>query len=319
MKKGILARTLSVMAAFLLALPSAAQSYAADGGMPAFSRERFFHSGTWLPYRKAAFKIGEEKPAALILYLHGGTSRGDDNTAQLDEPAVSAISRHVSAHGLHAVLIVPQCPAGQFWAGAMSNVLTALVEDYAARDSIDASRLYVLGSSMGGTGTWSLLDNCPGLFAAAMPVAGNPSGHSARNVALTPVLTVMGTADHIMDLDTVRLFIDSLIQAGGEARLDVEYDWTHEQTCEESYTPSRLDWLLGHAASATTGLAPRADRQTPTVIVCGRTITLSDGGRFQVHAPDGRSLARGTVRFLVATPGVYLIRAGGLTAKVAVR
>lgn len=186
MKKGILARTLSVMAALLLALPSAAQSYAADGGMPAFSRERFLHSGTWLPYRKAAFNIGEEKPAALILYLHGGTSRGDDNTAQLDEPAVSAISRHVSAHGLHAVLIVPQCPAGQFWAGAMSNVLTALVEDYAARDSIDASRLYVLGSSMGGTGTWSLLDNCPGLFAAAMPVAGNPSGHSARNVALTP-------------------------------------------------------------------------------------------------------------------------------------
>lgn len=319
MYKNIIAHTLGVLAAFLLTFPSTAQPYAADGRMPAFSRERFFSSGMWLPYRKAAINAGDAEPAALVLYLHGGTSRGDDNNAQLDEPAVGAISRHLSAQGLHAVLIVPQCPANQFWAGPLGSVVAALVEDYAARDSIDANRLYVLGGSMGGTGTWFLLDSRPGLFAAALPVAGNPSGCSVGNVARTPVLTVMGTADRIMNLDAVRLFTDSLTQAGGEARLDVEYDWTHEQTCEESYTPARLDWLFNHAVGAATGLVTCSDRQTPCVLTNGRTIAMSDGGRFRTYAPDGRLLARDAVRFQASAPGVYLIRTGEFTAKVAVR
>ena len=60
---------------------------------------------------------------------------------------------------------------------------------------------------MGGTGTWTMLSSYPGLFAAAMPVAGKASKCNAENVAATPVLTVMGTADKIMKIDVVQDFI----------------------------------------------------------------------------------------------------------------
>ena len=46
-----------------------------------------------------------------------------------------------------------------------------------------------------------MLSSYPGLFAAAMPVAGKASKCNAENVAATPVLTVMGTADKIMKID----------------------------------------------------------------------------------------------------------------------
>ena len=63
---------------------------------------------------------------------------------------------------------------------------------------------------MGGTGTWTMLSTCPELFAAAMPVAGNPSGCDAEKVAQTPLFTVMGTADAIMKIPTVEDFLSSM-------------------------------------------------------------------------------------------------------------
>lgn len=50
-------------------------------------------------------------------------------------------------------------------------------------DKVDGDRIYILGGSMGGTGTWSMASAYPGLFAAAMPVAGNPSKSIAENVS----------------------------------------------------------------------------------------------------------------------------------------
>lgn len=99
---------------------------------------------------------------------------------------------------------------------------------------------------MGGTGTWTMLSSYPGLFAAAMPVAGKASKCNAENVAATPVLTVMGTADKIMKIDVVQDFIDRLTALRNDNRFEIEDGWTHETTCKKSYTTSRLDWVFRH-------------------------------------------------------------------------
>ena len=101
-----------------------------------------------------------------------------------------------------------------------------------------------MGGSMGGTGTWCQVSNYPDFYAAAMPVAGNPTGMSAEAVAKTPVYTVMGTADNIMSIDAVETFQTQVLAAGGILILEVETGWTHQDTCEKSYTDSRLEWLF---------------------------------------------------------------------------
>lgn len=209
-------------------------------------------AGVTLPYREATFQTEKSAPRALVIYLHGGTSKGDDNEAQMGEAGVDSIADYLAGQSWPSVMLVPQCPTNQSWSGRMLVVLRQLIASYTSQSAISPMRVYLFGGSMGGTGTWSMLSSYPHLFAAAMPVAGNPSRCNADSVALTPVFTVMGTADKIMSVSTVEDFTAQLTTAGGEWRMEVEEGWTHEVTCIESYTTERLDWVFSHVRNNST-------------------------------------------------------------------
>ena len=201
----------------------------------------------YLPYRKAVIASSQGEKASLVLYLHGGTSRGEDNTAQIAEPAVDSIASYLASHRVNSVFVVPQCPSDKFWDSAVCATLKSLIDYHVANGDVDARRIYILGGSMGGTGTWTMISSYPNLFAAAMPVAGNPSRCDAASVAATPVLTVMGEEDRIMDVGVVADFCNRVVLSGGDAVLETETGWTHENTCVWSYVSSRLDWIFGHS------------------------------------------------------------------------
>ena len=202
------------------------------------------------PYRRADINPKEGVTPSVIVYLHGGSAKGNDNSKQMEEPGIKAIADYASAKGICAVFIVPQCPEkdsqGKMmdWV-KMGKALEFLIES--ERASTD-SRVYIIGGSMGGTGTWNMLSSYPELFTAAMACAGNPKGCDASNVAKTPVYAVMGGSDTIMKPDEVNLqsFLDDVKTAGGLYKFDTEDDWDHEKTCKDSYTSSRLDWVFSH-------------------------------------------------------------------------
>ncbi len=182
---------------------------------------------------------------ALVLYMHGGSSKGDDNLAPMREAGVGVICDYLKRNGIKAVFVVPQCPKDMSWGGTMNQVLKELIDHYIASGQADAGMTYAFGGSMGGTGLWSLLSAYPGLIKAAMPVAGNPARCVPENVAKTKVYAVMGTDDAIMNEQTVIDFVEQIIAAGGAAKVDVEQGWTHETTCTQSYTDTRLGWVFG--------------------------------------------------------------------------
>ena len=211
-----------------------------------FSRETFSLGSNTLSYREADIcHDGMEKPI-LVLYLHGGSARGDDNEAQLREAAVSVIYQYLYSRQIPATLIVPQCPSGGGWTGQLRKVVNELMKRKSNDGAHDANRVYVMGGSMGGTGTWAQLSHFPDFYAAAMPVAGNPTGLDAENVATTPVLTVMGTADNMMSIPSVEQFQTEVLAVGGTLILEIEQGWSHPTTCEQSYTDQRLDWLFSN-------------------------------------------------------------------------
>lgn len=209
-----------------------------------FEAEKIVAAGIELPYR-VAHTSGTGNPA-LVIYLHGGSSKGNDNDTQMKEAGIDSIANYLDFKQLNAVYLVPQCPSDKSWGGPMLGVLKALIDRHVLSESLDNTDIYIFGGSMGGTGTWSMLSAYPRLFTAAMPVAGNPSKCYADNVATTPVYTVMGTSDRIMSVETASGFIDELNARGAITRLDIEEGWTHEVTCIHSYTTKRLDWIFGH-------------------------------------------------------------------------
>lgn len=214
----------------------------ADNGLT-FETGKIRLASIEMPYRVA--HVCGDGQTALVIYLHGGSSKGDDNETQMKEAGIDSIANYLEKKNMNAIYIVPQCPSDKSWGGPMLGVLKSLIDKYVEEGMVDKEHMYIFGGSMGGTGTWSMLSAYPGLFAAAMPVAGNPSKCDADKVAFTPVYTVMGTSDQIMSVETVSSFISELNNCDGITVFDIEEGWTHEMTCIQSYTTQRLDWVFG--------------------------------------------------------------------------
>ena len=218
-----------------------------------FPKETFSDANMTLPYRKATIP-GYGDKASLVIYLHGGSSRGDDNETQMQEPGINAIATWLLKNNRKAIILVPQCPTDKTWLGTTQDVLAALLNTYINRGVADADKVYIFGGSMGGTGTWGMLSTHPEMFAAAMPVAGNPTGLNAEEVAKTPVFTVMGTADKLMKISNVETLLTEMDVYHAEYEFNIEDGWTHEDVCKKSYTNERLAWVFEHTKEHSTGI-----------------------------------------------------------------
>lgn len=212
-----------------------------------FSFESWTYGNVIFPYRKAVIAAGSGQPTPiLVVYLHGGPKRGNDNMRQMQEQAIFAIADYLEERNIHAVMLVPQCPDSLTWGMETNEAIRQLIEDYTKRGEADARRIYLFGGSMGGTGTWLMASAYPHLFAAAMPVAGNPETADCDRVASTPIYTVMGSDDKLMTVPRVAAFVERLKEKGGKVIMEVEDGWGHVQTCTDSYIIQRLDWIFGH-------------------------------------------------------------------------
>ena len=271
---------------FMLATLVSVAGFADDNR---FSRETFCLGSNTLSYREADIcHDGTEKPI-LVLYLHGGSARGDDNETQLREAAVSVIYNYLYSRQIPATLIVPQCPSGGGWTGQLRRVVNEMVKSYTNDGSHDSDRIYVLGGSMGGTGTWAQLSYYPNFYAAAIPVAGNPTGFDVAAVATTPVLTVMGTADNMMSIPAVEQFQSEVLAVGGTLILEAEEGWSHPTTCEQSYTDQRLDWLFSWRRRSTgiNVITSAIPSSVPIYDMCGRKVSSPSKG---IYLIDGRKV-----------------------------
>ena len=232
-----------------------------------FSKETFSDANMTLPYRKATIP-GYGDQASLVIYLHGGSSKGNDNETQMQEPGIISIATWLSDNNRKAIMLVPQCPVDKAWLGTTQDVLVALIKTYIDRGEADADKVYIFGGSMGGTGTWGMLSNHSVMFAAAMPVAGNPTGMNAEEVAKVPILTVMGTADKIMKISNVEAFLTEMDAYNAEYKINIEDGWTHEDVCKKSYTSERIAWIFKHAKNSATGISGVTnDKSDPIKVV----------------------------------------------------
>jgi pimeloyl-ACP methyl ester carboxylesterase len=109
----------------------------------------------------------------LILANHGG---GDDPRQFVEEIGILPLA------GKERFAIV--APEHQNVANLLSDALPKLVKyTLASHKSLDPSRVYVLGYSMGGAATLRAINGDPSVFAAAAPMAAAPYTGTAEQVA----------------------------------------------------------------------------------------------------------------------------------------
>lgn len=197
----------------------------------AFTLRTIKYKGVEYPYQiyiPENYLASEKWP--VTLFLHGAGERGNDGIKQASVGLGNAI--RANPEQWPTIAIFPQVPAGESWQGGAGKAAMAALDAAIAEFSVDRTRLYLTGLSLGGNGTWYLGFNHPDRFAALVPVCGfikldnrlpsftaksDNSAYSdvATKIASVPVWIFHGDADRVVPVDESRKMAAALKSTGG--------------------------------------------------------------------------------------------------------
>ena len=245
-------------------------TFALTGCEPVEPDAKEYHSpkGQTLPYRlqgPSSIKPGAKYP--LVLLLHGAGERGKDNHKQLvwfwNKNGPSLLTRPELAEA-HAFTVSPQCPEGKQWVNApwekgsyktpeISEPLQLaldLVDSLMKELPIDPDRVYVMGLSMGGFGTFDAIQRRPDLFAAAAPVCGAGDPTKAAAIAHIPIWVFHGEKDTVVPPTGSREMVAALKAAGGHPRY-TEYPGVGHNSWVPAFAEKELwSWMFAQKRAA---------------------------------------------------------------------
>ena len=248
---------------FLIALLFA--GFAAASAQASYASKEFVSSeGQTLNYRLLTPQdMNAKKKYPLVIFLHGAGERGDDNESQLKHGGQMFLNP-VNQEKYPAYVIFPQCPKKSFWArpgspksqkspkatadqNNMSQILKAvkeLIDEYLAMPSVDRSRVYIMGLSMGGMATFDLASRYPETFAAAIPICGAADTKQLAGTKSVKWRLYHGDADPVVPVEASRAAYMALKEAG------IKVDYIEFPGCgHASWTPAFnqpdfMEWLF---------------------------------------------------------------------------
>ena len=146
--------------------------------------------------------------------LHGGGGNGTDNLAQLNFLSNGMIK---AADERGALIYAPQAASG--WGSTITtNRVMTMINRALSEWNVDNERLYMLGYSNGGGGTWNMLSRYDGRFAAAIAMSGVAPGSDfvASRLVDTPIVAIHARDDATVSVNTSRNVINAILSAGHE-------------------------------------------------------------------------------------------------------
>lgn len=146
----------------------------------------------------------------LVIWLHGSGQSGNDNTSQMGG-ATGVFTKPENQQEHACFVLAPQCPdAAIGWKNEVAQNLLALIADLADKLPIDQDRLYLTGSSMGGSGTWSILAKWPDVFACGVVLCGGGDPKTADAIKHIPIWVFHGDQDDMVPVDRARTMFAAL-------------------------------------------------------------------------------------------------------------
>ena len=210
----------------------------------------------YLLFLPAEYSRENEKKWPLLLFLHGSGERGTDvwKVAAHGPPKIATNNA-----AFPFILVAPQCPAGQIWE---REPLLALLDEIIRKYSIDTSRVYLTGLSMGGYATWELGTAHPERFAAIAPVCGGgefisvllSSREKAAALKSLGIWAFHGAKDPVVPVEESRRMVDAVRKAGAkDVKLAIYPEAEHDSWTETYKNPELYQWLLEHQRTPSRG------------------------------------------------------------------
>ena len=203
----------------------------------------------------------------LVLFLHGAGERGDNNQAQLTHGGKLFLQKK-NRELYPAIVVFPQCPQEDYWAhmvekprdgrrwrefpnaeepGKALGLTMKLLKKLIVEQQVDLDRVYLMGLSMGGMGTFELLARMPETFAAAVPICGGGNLKLAERYAGTTNLWIfLFVKDEVVLPEHSREMYAKLQALGANVRYTEFPDADHNSWDPAFAQPGLLEWLFSH-------------------------------------------------------------------------
>jgi len=258
-------RVLSIGIA-LCAVAIAARLFGQESVEEFVSRKYTNSDGATMPYRLFIPRAYDrDRSYPLVVYLHGGGGLGSDNLKQISGGNTNGTQVWISqaAQSKHpAFVIAPQAPEGATWGGPDASELSSpallmleILEGLQREFSIDRTRLYLTGQSLGGFGTWDIIIRRPDLFAAAVPLCGGGSLNQSpfrtvyrpadvETIKGMPIWVFHGADDESVPVQGSREMVATLRKLGSKIKY-TEYPRVGHAVWEHAYAePALIDWMF---------------------------------------------------------------------------
>jgi predicted peptidase len=163
-------------------------------------------------------RFDETKKYPVIVSLHGAGGTGTDNQKQLKDWN-RQLADPKRRRDFPCYVIAPQ--ADGLWNAAHFNKTKALI---AGLPSVDRDRIYVMGHSMGGHGTYLFIQLAPGYFAAAAPSAGSGRKRTGdfidpAKIKDVPIWAFHGDEDRVCPITRDQTVLAEMKKKGGNMKL----------------------------------------------------------------------------------------------------
>lgn len=212
------------------------------------------------------FESGAKTASPLLVILHGAGERGSDNIKQLDYTTIRFIKEIRKKYS--PFILLPQCPSDNVWTinperpfnnfsldlipvsptlEIVRDIIYMLTEKY----SIDTDRIYIIGYSMGGTGTWEIILRNPDLFAAAVTICSASDPSKVFLVKDLPVWAFSAERDEFYNYRETEETVGKLREINSNVKYTLYRNQGHNIWDLIFTDPEVTDWLFSQVKNET--------------------------------------------------------------------
>lgn len=198
---------------------------------------------TQQPYRLFVPRVAEEgKSLPLLFVLHG---KWVDQNAWFNGTPIKNFAQ------LNGYLVVaPYSRGNLFYRGAGEQDVMDLLKLTQSQFNVDSNRIYVMGHSMGGWGTWWLGLRHPDVFAAMAPMSGWAPPYLLPNAKWVPPYIVHSADDPIVSVEGSRSPERELTRLSIPHLYTEETSYGHDSRMIGDHLDRVFTWFKNHPKSA---------------------------------------------------------------------
>lgn len=179
-------------------------------------------------------RTAEKYPLVINLHGSGGANRTIESLSR-NGPGAAYIN-------LGAKVLVPQ--SGRVWnPKSLGKLLDYILS---VNPDIDTKRIYCVGYSMGGKGTWEWAMHEPNRFAAIIPMAFIPDLSNIKNMVHLPIWTFVGTKDKKERAEGIPKMAEELKKLGSSVIKATVYEGANHGNTRKRFREEKgvYEWLF---------------------------------------------------------------------------